>query len=77
MGVKPGWFDFLLIAPDGRHHWLELKRNVASAKLTEAQAAFMGELIRRGVPFAVCRTFDDAVGVLRDWGALRGLTVML
>ena len=26
MGVRPGLFDFLLIGPDGRHYWLELKR---------------------------------------------------
>src|SRR5262245_21061519 len=25
LGLKPGMSDFILIAPDGGHHWLELK----------------------------------------------------
>lgn len=69
MGLKPGWLDLLLIAPDGIHHWLELKRG--KAPLTDDQEAFLGALRARGVPCAVARSFDEAIAQLRDWGALR------
>lgn len=69
MGLQRGWLDFLLIAPNGRHHWLELKRGKAS--LTGDQEAFVGALQARGVPWAVARSVDEAIGTLRMWGALR------
>lgn len=69
MGLKPGMFDFVLIAPDGRHHWLELKRG--TAPLSEAQREFQTMLTQRGVPAAVARSFDDAVIWLKIWGVLR------
>ena len=47
MGVRPGVFDFLLIGPDGRHHWLELKRG--GAPLSAAQERFRRELVERDV----------------------------
>lgn len=68
MGTQRGMLDFLLISPTGKHHWLELKRG--SAPLTEAQQAFIEDLTRRGVPWFVARSYDDAVGQLKDWGAL-------
>jgi uncharacterized protein (DUF58 family) len=37
MGVKPGFSDFLLISPNGRHHWLEIKRGLMP--LSEHQEA--------------------------------------
>jgi hypothetical protein len=69
MGLKRGLFDFLLIAPDGRHHWLELKRG--SAPLTPEQSAFHDDMTARGVACAIARSFDEAVEQLRSWGAIR------
>ena len=73
MGVRPGVFDFLLIGPDGRHYWLELKRG--KAPLSEAQERFRQDLVERTVVHGVARSFDDAVACLRDWGVLRGVRV--
>jgi hypothetical protein len=68
MGMQRGMLDFLLIAPTGQHHWLELKRG--SALLTEAQQAFIEQLERRGVPWFVARDYDAAVKQLKAWGVL-------
>ena len=74
MGVKPGVFDFLLIGPDGTHHWLELKR-ARNAPLSKAQLEFRAELIRRNVPHAIAYSFDDAVAWLKSWRVLREVHV--
>jgi len=73
MGLKPGWGDFLLIAPDGRHHWMELKRGT-QGRLNSAQVEFMLACQSRGVPHAVVRSFDEAIRQLTAWGAI-SLTV--
>jgi len=69
MGLVPGWADFVLIGPDGRHYWLELKRG--SAPLSEAQKEFRDGMWERGVAYAVARSLDEAISVLSDWGAIR------
>ena len=68
MGTQAGMLDFLLIAPTGQHHWLELKRG--SAPLTEAQQAFIEQLERRGVPWFVARDYAAAVKQLKAWDVL-------
>lgn len=72
MGVMPGWPDFLLISPQGRLHGLELKRGPAPQ--TDHQKRFGEAMAARGVPYAVARSFSEAMDVLTDWGAVR-LTV--
>jgi hypothetical protein len=69
-GLNPGFFDMLFISPTGIHHWLELKRD-EKAKLSEEQAAFSLAMIARGVPCEVAHSYDQAVVILRRWGALR------
>ena len=69
MGIRPGLFDFLLIGPDGRHFWLELKRG--KAPLSPAQEQFRQELVERDVVHGVARSFDEAVACLRLWDVLR------
>lgn len=69
MGLKKGWSDFLLIDPAGRHHWLELKRG--QAPLTKEQEEFRDECLSRNVPWAVARSFDEAIQQLTAWGAIR------
>ena len=73
MGVQPGWPDFLLVSPAGLLHCLELKRG--PAPLTDNQKRLGAAMSVRGVPYAVARSFSDAMDVLADWGAVR-LTVM-
>jgi hypothetical protein len=68
MGLKPGMSDFLFIAPDGSHAWLELKR--ADGVLSDSQTDFLGMLRQRGVKCAVARSYADAIEQLKQWGVL-------
>jgi VRR-NUC domain len=69
MGVRRGWPDFLLVAPDGAIRCLELKR--AGENLTDDQEAFQTWCIAHAVPYSVCRTIDEALAVLDAWSCLR------
>jgi hypothetical protein len=48
MGVKRGWPDFVCIAPDGRVHCLELKRE--GEGLSEAQQQFQVHCVKYNWP---------------------------
>jgi hypothetical protein len=69
MGVVAGFPDFLLLAPTGIAHFLELKRG--RAPLTEEQQDFADWCAAHGVPFAIARNFDEALRCLKAWGAVR------
>ncbi len=71
MGLKPGWPDIILVAPSGRFHGLELKRE--GEDLTDAQSAFRLWAIAEGVRTAVVCSFDEAFATLSGWGAIRRL----
>lgn len=68
MGVQKGWPDFLLIAPGGRLHTLELKRR--GETMTEEQEAFAEWCRDQGVPFACTDDLKGALAILADWGLL-------
>jgi hypothetical protein len=57
MGVVPGIFDLLILAPDGRCFFAEAKS--AKGKLSPWQEWFRGELIRRGIPYVIFKSLDD------------------
>jgi thiamine monophosphate synthase len=69
MGLQRGWPDFLLIAPGGRLHALELKRR--GETMTEEQEAFEDWCREQGVPFACTDDLREALAALRGWGAFR------
>jgi hypothetical protein len=69
MGSKPGWPDFILVAPSGQMHGLELKRQ--GEKLSDSQEAFQVWCIKHAVRHSVCRTFDEVLAVLDSWSCLR------
>jgi hypothetical protein len=73
MGLKPGWPDLVLIPPkghpNGRPHFLELKR--AGGTLTEAQAGFRLWCMLNECPFVCVDDYKAAVTILQQWGALR------
>jgi VRR-NUC domain len=73
MGLKPGWPDFVLIGPDGRHYYLEIKRH--DGLLSQAQFRFMNRRIAQGVPYAVARSSEEAIDILARWGAVKGVRV--
>ncbi len=68
MGVRKGWPDFVIVSPDGRFHALELKRR--GGRLTQEQQDFQIWCAARGLPHSVAESIDDAMAVLRHWGAL-------
>lgn len=70
MGVRAGVSDFILIAPAlGRVHALELKR--MGLRPSEAQIAFLGAVRAAGGYAEWADNFDDAIRILKDWGAVR------
>ena len=69
MGLQRGWADFLLIAPSGVLHCLELKR--AGKDLTPAQEDFRDQCIASNVPYETAQTMDHVLLALERWGCLR------
>jgi hypothetical protein len=70
MGVKPGVSDFILVAPNGgRIHALELKAR--GEKPSEAQMQFMAAVEAAGGEVAWADSFNAAVTILKDWGAVK------
>jgi hypothetical protein len=68
LGVRPGWPDLILISPAGTPHFLELKRR--GGRLSDAQRHFENWCKASGVAFACCDKFDDAIAMLKTWGAV-------
>jgi hypothetical protein len=70
MGVKAGVSDFILVSPPaGRVHALELKRR--GVKPSMAQVAFLASVRGAGGLAEWVDDFDQAMLVLRRWGAIR------
>ncbi|WP_175492526.1 VRR-NUC domain-containing protein [Methylocapsa palsarum] len=68
MGVKAGWPDFVLIAPDSRFHAIELKR--AGERLSESQDEFRLWCVRHGIPHVVAFSLDDVLTSFEVWDCL-------
>ena len=69
MGVVPFWPDFILISPQGSVRYLEVKRK--GGKLSAGQEEFRERNVRRGIPYAVASTIDEALVALSELGCLR------
>ena len=70
MGQRPGASDFILAGPpNGRLHALELKRQGETP--TDEQFAFLDEVIAAGGLADWCDNFNDAMRILKAWGAVR------
>jgi hypothetical protein len=67
LGVLPGVFDLVLLAPGPRTFFLEAKAE--QGKLSEHQQWFKGELIKMGFPYVVFRSLDD----IRDFIVQNGI----
>jgi hypothetical protein len=71
LGVKPGVADVILLKPDGRDVWIELKS--ARGVLSEAQKGWRDWRRSIGAAWFLCRSLEDVVAALEDCGcALRG-----
>ncbi len=70
MGVRAGVPDFTLILPSsGKAAFLELKSR--KGRLSPAQREFREACMAAGALWAMARTTDEAIEVLRSWGAVR------
>lgn len=69
-GVVPGWPDYIILAPTGKAHFMELKRE-RRGYLSEEQRLFAEWCTENRVPHAVVRSLTEAVKVLGEWGAIR------
>jgi hypothetical protein len=70
LGVKPGVSDFILAGgPGGQLHALELKRR--GLKPSPSQRAFLERVRAVGGKAAYADNFDDALRILKEWGAVR------
>jgi hypothetical protein len=69
LGVRAGVADIVLVSPYGSVNFLELKR--AGETLSEAQETFQLHCIRRGIPYSVADSFDEALAFLDALGCLR------
>ena len=69
MGLKPGLFDLLLIDPNGRHYWLELKRKANTMSSSQLEWAAFFNIT--GVPHATAVGYQQAIDQLKLWGAVR------
>src|SRR5262245_35760165 len=70
MGNKPGISDFLFISrPHATLHALELKRK--GRKPSPAQMSFLAIVTLLGGRAEWVDSYEDAIRVLKDWGAVR------
>lgn len=69
MGVKPGITDILLLSPQGQLHALELKAK--GDRPSTEQFSFMGVVCLSGGRAQWADSFEAAIRILKDWGAVR------
>ncbi len=76
MGMLPGVADLTIVLPGGMAHFLELKREKGGV-LSPDQRAFRAAGEENGAPYAVARTPEEVTAILRDWGAIRNVQLVL
>ena len=68
MGVSSGVPDFIFALADGRTGWIELKSE--TGQLSRAQREWRRRLLALGHKWALCRSLDEVIRSLEEWGAL-------
>jgi hypothetical protein len=71
MGAQRGWWDFELISPEPRPHFLEAKRIGEDVEEGSDQDDFRMWCVAHGVPYVVAWTIDDVLKTFDAWGCLR------
>jgi hypothetical protein len=67
-GLMSGVADLCVMLPEGKAGWLELK--TATGRQSETQRTFEIVCIGLDHPYALVRSLDEAIAVLKSWGAL-------
>lgn len=68
-GLRPGVADLCFMLPAGRVGWLEFKTRTGS--LSVYQQGFKHRCEMLDHPYAVARSLDEAIAIVRGWGVLR------
>lgn len=68
-GLMPGVADLCVMLPAGQVRWLELK--AARGRQSPEQEMFEEVCEVLGHCYAVARTLDEAIAILKSWGALK------
>lgn len=66
MGLRAGVADLVLIGPDGKAYFLEVK--TPTGRLSDSQKKFQELCLARDSPYAVARSVDEAVAQVKAWG---------
>jgi hypothetical protein len=69
-GLLAGAPDLLIITPDGRTNFLEVK--APDGRQSDAQKDFQARCAVLGLRYRVVRSIGEAEETLREWKALRG-----
>jgi len=67
-GMLPGVADTCIMLPRGKTLWLELKD--IHGRQSDEQRGFQARCMRLHHVYRVARTFEEAVGILRDYDAV-------
>ena len=68
-GLKPGVADLCFMLPNGKTAWLEMKTE--TGRLSPYQEGFRHRCEMLGHPWAMARSLDEAIAIVRGWGVLR------
>lgn len=68
MGLRAGISDLVVMSPDGRAHFMEVKTE--TGRISPAQLRFMDLCTAREWPYAVCRSAHEALDICKRWGIL-------
>jgi len=70
LGVRAGVADIAFVLPGGAAAYLELKAGKEGWQSPE-QKQFEADVTAAGARYALARTIDDALTVLKEWGVIR------
>lgn len=68
-GLRSGVADLCFMLDGGRVAWMEMK--TTTGRQSDYQRGFEHRCKQLGHPYALCRSLDEAIAVLREWGVLR------
>jgi hypothetical protein len=69
-GMTKGAADLIVMMPKGQSGWLEMKKPKRSV-VSDEQLGFEATCGRLGHRYARCKTLDQALRALVEWGALK------
>lgn len=66
MGLRAGVSDLIVMGQGSKAHFLEIKTD--TGRLSESQKKFEAMCLKKNWPYAVARSVDEAVEIVKKWG---------